>query len=91
MKHTVMSDVFDLPLTSTKDMIFQDNSDDYIECEYDVDAKAIVFAVNNHDRIIELLEGCYDYINAEMKGEIRPVNPKCLLVAIQNVKLSMLS
>jgi hypothetical protein len=55
MTYTKMSDVFALPLTASKGDVLTDS--DGLHIAYSCDAKAIALAVNNHDKLVELLEG----------------------------------
>jgi hypothetical protein len=58
MTYKKMIDRFDLPLSNTDFLLYSsDTEEEPIECLYSGDAKAIALAVNNHDKLVELLEG----------------------------------
>ena len=61
MKDIKMSDVFDLPLVPNENTVIYDKYDsDVAECPYDCDAVAITHAVNNHDKLMEIIQMCFE-------------------------------
>ena len=82
MKEIKMHDVFDLPLVSDDSWVFENNDDDYIDCNLIENAEAVVTAVNNHDKLVELLDASMEFIELNLDEESRPVH---LMLAIKRL------